>query len=141
MFWMLLPEVPGDLARESVLDTSVHPMIVHELFIEVAAWCGGDLCEMFPVYFVTTRLMKAMERRGLTGFSIREMKQRKSSEFDRVCPEEQIPLFHWLYVTGEAGVDDFGLAPIHDLIVSQRALALLQTFELSTCIIMDWPRA
>lgn len=140
MFWRLLPEVPGDLAREAVIDTSVHPMIVHELFIEVAAWCGGDLCEMFPVYFVTTRLKDAIERSGLTGWSFRELRQRKSPEFERVFPEEQIPNFHWLYVTGEAGVDDFGLAPINELIVSQQALAFLQTFELSTCVIRTWPR-
>jgi len=68
------------------------------------------------------------------------MQQTKSIDFEIVYHEIQLLQFHWLDVVGNAGKDDFGLAPVSKLIVSQQALGLLQSFKLSFCGIVEWPR-
>ena len=140
MYWQLDPEVPGELGSDASLDFSTHPPIVRKLHIEFMCWVGSDLCQAFPVYFVTTRLREAIEHRALTGCAFREMQQTKSIDFEIVYHEIQLLQFHWLDVVGNAGKDDFGLAPVSKLIVSQQALGLLQSFKLSFCGIVEWPR-
>lgn len=60
--------------------------------------------------------------------------------FPQMAASWPLPELNWLKITGKAGIDDFGLTPLDapvDLVVSGRALDLLQTFQLQECEIIE----
>ena len=51
--------------------------------------------------------------------------------------ERELPPFVWLYPTGRAGVDDCGVDPTGRLVVSAKALEVLQSMRIENCEISD----
>ena len=130
-FTILEPEVAGGWGDETVADTSVHPPIVTRLHYEFEDWLGDELLESFPCFIVSERVASALEASGLTGFALDEVKISTSPEFEDLHPDASIPRFRWLKVSGQPGVDDFGLAADFRLVVSAKGLGLLSRFALN----------
>ena len=138
LFQYIKPEVAGGFGSKTKLDASVHPPIVHELEYEFAGWEGNDIVRTFPCYIVTQRLREAIESSELCGVSFHDVMISTTPEFKQLHPELQLPTFYWIKVSGVAGVDDFGLAANHRLVVSPQARTLLTEFNLSDAIFEDY---
>ncbi|MBM3484740.1 MAG: hypothetical protein FJX66_15790 [Alphaproteobacteria bacterium] len=137
-FWSVEPEVAGELGHGSVLDTSVHPPHVSKLEYRFIGWLGDELLETFPCYVVTERLGVALISACLAGFELDDVDVVVSDEFIEMYPGRSLPTFKWLKVTGQAGVDDFGLSHEHTLVVSDAALQQLRQHTLSHCDIEEY---
>lgn len=137
-FFVLRPEVAGSLGRNTVMTRNTHPPKVSHLHYEFDGWNGDDLLESFPCFIVTRRLAEALERDRLSGFELAAVQMSKSGEFEDLYSDQDLPEFVWLQVTGQAGVDDLGLDAVAHLVVSSRALAVLQRFHVVGCDIDDY---
>ncbi|HWX43221.1 MAG TPA: hypothetical protein VN345_18890 [Blastocatellia bacterium] len=139
-YFYLEPEVAGGFGEGSVLDTSVHPPRVARLHYEFYGWLGGDLLTSFPSYIVTDRLKDKLQKSDATGYELDRVEVTKSEFFKDMYPKAPpLPRFHWLKITGQAGLDDFGMATNHRLVVSERILRLLQSLNLSDSDIREFP--
>lgn len=132
-FWSLEPEVAGELGDGSVLDTSVHPPEVSKLEYRFTGWLGDELLEMFPCYIVTEPLGAALLSANFTGFQLDDVDVVASHEFTEMYPGRRLPNFKWLRVSGQAGMDDFGISDERTLVVSDAALRLLRQHKMSQC--------
>lgn len=132
-FYTLDPEVAGELGKNTVMDTSVHPPAVSKLHYELDAWLGDDLIQCFPCYLVTDRLKQKIESTSLTGAAFAPVEFGMSSNFKERHPSKAVPGFAWLKITGCAGKDDFGVEADARLVVSERTLKLIQDLSLSNC--------
>jgi hypothetical protein len=125
------PEVAGSFGENTEMDTSVHPPAVSHIHHQFQGWLGDDVLEVFPCFLVTARLAKALATSQLTGIALAEAEVSASDEFEELQPETELPELQWLQITASSPDEaDFRLAPDHRLEVSERALALLQRFEI-----------
>jgi hypothetical protein len=127
---VLEPEVAGAWGPNTLADTSVHPPLVSRLHYEFDDWLGDELLESFPCFIVTARLGAELERARLTGFVLDDVEISVSENFEELDPDATLPPFRWLRISGEAGQADFGVASDQRLVVSDRALAILERFQL-----------
>lgn len=137
-FHTLEPEVAGNLGQRTVADTSTHPPIVSRLHYEFAGWLGDSLVESFPCYVITADLGERALRAGLTGFTLDAVEISTTPEFEGLHPAVGLPSFLWLKVDGTAGTHDFAMSDDHCLVVSDRALRLLQEGRLDHCDVESW---
>jgi len=137
-YFVVEPEVAGELGADTVMDSSVHPPRVSRLHYELNGWLGDDLLESFPCYVVTERCKTALEKEGFTGYSVAPVKVTVSDTFRELYPGRSLPTFHWLKVNGTAGKDDFGLAKDHRLAVSEGVLRVLKSLSIEHCDIDDF---
>lgn len=132
------PEVAGGLGERTVLDTAVHPPRVERLQYEFAGWLGDPLLESFPCFIATEPLAAALDAAHASGVRWAPVEVSLSEEFREQYPGREVPPFRWLRVTGAAGVDDFGLAPDHRLVVSDRALAVLRDAGMQHAVVEEF---
>jgi hypothetical protein len=132
-YYVLDPEVAGELGKNTVMDVSVHPPLVSNLHYELDAWLGDDLIQSFPCHLVTDRLKNTIENTSLTGVSFAPFEFELSANFKELHPSEEVPGFAWLKIFGKAGKDDFGVEAEGRLVVSERALKSLKKFALEHC--------
>jgi len=136
-YYVLDPEVAGELGNNTVMDVSVHPPLVSKLHYELDAWLGDDLIQSFPCYLVTERLKKHIENASLAGVSFAPVELELSANFKELHPSKTVPDFVWLNIFGKAGRDDFAVASDGRLVVSEPALKLLKNMTLKHCKIQD----
>jgi len=134
----LTPDVPGEMGNRTELDPSTHPPTVAVFHLDVTNWSGDDLVECFPCFAVTPALAAALQRAGLTGYSLTEMTTTANADQREINPERRVPRFQRLVVTGRAGSDDAGIDSKQHLVVSDRLWALLQRFRLNACEFTPW---
>ncbi|HCO21570.1 MAG TPA: hypothetical protein DIT97_00290 [Gimesia maris] len=132
MYFLLRPEVAGQLGEETEMDTSVSPPRVDTLEYEFEDWLGDDLLETYPCFIVTEKLKKFLMASELSGFEIAPVIVSKSDIFDDLYEGSELPEFYWLKITGQPN-DDFTLSPKAELIVSERCLNILKDFQLDNC--------
>lgn len=132
-FYTLDPEVAGGLGKHTVMNTSVHPPVVSELHYELDTWLGDDIIQSFPCYLATERLKRKIESSSMVGIQFAPLKFDVTADFKDRHPSKAVPNFTWLKITGCAGKDDFGTEANGRLVVSERALKLLQDFNLNHC--------
>ncbi|OLT44222.1 hypothetical protein BJF85_20360 [Saccharomonospora sp. CUA-673] len=140
-FHLLRPDVAGELGEGTVLDTSTHPPVVHQLEYVVSAWFGSDILESFPCFVVSAELGTALEKSGLGSFELADMRLTVTPEADELRRDmgvREFPTFVWLKVHGQAGVDDVGVDRRASLVVSDRALELLRRFDLDGCDVEEY---
>ena len=130
-FIVLGPEVAGGHGPKTLADRTVHPPRVARLHYELAGWLGDDLLESFPCFVVTARLADRLASVRLSGFRLDDVLITTSDEFKELYPARSLPDFRWLKITGRPGVDDFGLTPDQRLVVSDAALAVLGTLQIT----------
>jgi hypothetical protein len=130
-FYVVEPEVAGGFGEHSVIDRSTGKMIVQKLHYQFDGWLGDELLESTPCYIASERMAHEIERVHLTGVRFDEAEVTTSDQFKELYPDRQLPKFVWLKVDGNAGRDDFGIAPGLRLVVSERALELLKRIGIS----------
>lgn len=151
-FYILRPEVAGSIHGDNSIieDVSARPPKIKYLDYRFDGWLGDDLLESVIVFIVTERLKNALIGVSPTGVEFATMTTSKSEQFEHFYPNKQLPKFIWLKITGQAGIDDFGLfdkARIivankemrgTRLVVSEKVLDVMRSFQLSNCKIEDF---
>jgi len=138
MFYFIEPEVAGGLGDRTVMDASYHPPIVSKLEYKFEGWLGDELLESFPCFIMTEELSALVTKANLSGFTLEPVQICTSADFDEACPNKLLPEFLWLKVDGRAGVDDFGLAGDHRLVVSETTLDILRAAKLENADIEEY---
>ena len=138
MFYFIEPEVAGGLGDRTVMDTSYHPPIVTKLEYKFEGWLGDELLESFPCFIMTEPLSTFLTKANLSGFTFESVHISTSDGFDEAFQNKILPRLLWLKVTGRAGVDDFGLADDHRLVVSGAALDILRAAQLDNADIEEY---
>lgn len=138
MFYYIEPEVSGGLGNDTVINTLVHPPIVSILHYEFSGWLGNDILETFPCFIVTDRLKDALTFNSCTGVIFDKVKVSTNDTFQDVYQDTELPVFSWLRVTGIAGKDDFGMAQDYRLVISEKVLYILKSFNISEADIEEF---
>jgi hypothetical protein len=136
MFYKLDPEVAGHLGSETVMDTSMHPPIVHSLHYEFDGWPADDLVTTFPCFIVTDKMKGLIESAKPSGCNFGSVKVTTSEqfgEFEELHEPRTLPRFSWLIIGGVAGRDDFGISTTGSLVVSERILHVMKRARLDNC--------
>jgi hypothetical protein len=128
-YYRLFPAVAGDIGEKTQHDGTEIPPVpstTHRLHHRVRVWIGDDItrCEWFLV--VTDKLRDILQTRDLSGYEIEELIVTRSRKSEEIQPDIELPEFHWLRVTGDLGVDDFGMGDDLWLVVSEDALDTLR---------------
>jgi hypothetical protein len=129
-YFYLEPEVAGGVGEHTVMNVNVHPPLVSRLHYSFDGWLGGAILEGFPCYIVTIPAQHALSTLGATGMKFDQAELSRSEFFKDMYPGRQLPEFVWLKVDGKPGKDDFGMAPDHRLVVSERVLDLFKELGL-----------
>jgi len=138
-FYALEPEVAGgwgpntDFIREPS-----KPVIVRNLHYQFDGWLGDELLASSPSFIVTERLADKLQSHHLSGYEIKAVEISTSQQFRELYPRRDLPAFKWLYITGRAGTDDFGIADDGRLVVSDKAIAVLRTSQIDHCDVAEW---
>lgn len=126
-FYAIEPEVAGGFGeRTQIIDNVGRPMTVTHLHYQFDGWLGDELLASTPCFIVSKHLADELEGARLTGFSLDQVDVSTSPEFRAFKADVTLPQFLWLKVHGRANVDDFGLGERLRLVVSERALRLLE---------------
>ena len=125
-FYFIEPEVAGDWGEYSDVDVTCHPPVVTNLHYQFRGWLGDSIIESFPCYIVTLPLSQAIAHAKLTGVHFSPATVSKDEQFEEMHPEVILPPFVRLEPVGKAGIDDFGIAPNLNLIVSEQALQIIR---------------
>lgn len=136
--YALEPEVAGELGPRTEMDSSTHPPVVSRLHYEIHGWLGDELLESFPCFIVSKQLADLMEHRRLSGVRLGEVEVTVSEEAQELADEPlDLPEFAWLRPTSnldeDVAVDGDGM-----LIVSQRALEVIQQARIDNCDIDEY---
>ncbi|MER8662432.1 hypothetical protein NKH34_14960 [Mesorhizobium sp. M1148] len=134
-YFDIRPDVAGGLGNHTVLDTDVHPPVVHNLHYEVEGWFGDALVTTFPCFLVTDEAKEALLKMGISGADFSDAEVTESEEFHELQPGQELPHFVWLKVDGQAGRDDFGIASNYDLVISERVLDLFERLGIPSAVI------
>jgi hypothetical protein len=132
---MVEPEVAGQLGEDTELDASVHPPIVSKLHYEFDGWLGDVLVTSFPCYLVAEEARRSLLANRFTGLRFSNAEITTSEIFEQLQPDVDLPPFVWLRPNGQPGVDDFGLTARADLVVSDRALRVLEGLGIQNAIV------
>jgi hypothetical protein len=126
-YFQLEPDVPGRLLNpRHVLDHFSEISTVHYV---LECWPEDDLITSIRVYLVKEGLAFALKSSRMTGFKIMDCVVSKGEQFHIASPGYgDLPEFWWLYIDGVPREDDFGIDKNLTLVVSERALKLLEGF-------------
>lgn len=126
-YYIVRPEVPGGLGDNTVMDYSGDRVGVSQLDYEFQGWLGDELITAHPAFAATAALADKFKQAGLTGFHPRDMEVTRSEDFEELSPDREIPPFTELVIDGTVGRDDFAINSDNELVLSQRALDILNT--------------
>jgi len=126
-YYIIKPEVAGQFGEKTKMDRSVHPPDVTKLHYEFHGWTGDALLTTVSHFIITEKLKNKIMSNDLSGYKIGDVVVTKSTQFEELYPDKELPEFHWLQIVGEAGQDDFGMAENHRLVISQDTLDVLNT--------------
>jgi hypothetical protein len=134
-YFYIEPEVAGGLGENTVMDPSEHPPKVSRLNYEFDGWLGDALLESFPCFIITEEAKGKLQSAGFTGIRFDEVEVTTSGFFQDVHPNRHLPRFAWLQIVGKPGRDDFGIASDLRLVVSERALNVLEGLGISNALV------
>lgn len=124
-YFYVKPAVSGGLDQGTIMDSGAHPPVVSRLVYQIEGWSGDALITSFPCFLVTEEAARALLALNFTGATFASVEITISDNFRELYPDVELPSFVWLRVNGQAGHDDFGLARICRLVVSERVLDVL----------------
>ena len=132
-YFVLEPEVAGGLGPGTVMDRSTHPPKVERLHYEIQGWLGDVLLESFPCFIVTRDAADEMKKVGLSGARFEGAKITLSPEFMELDAGRVVPEFVRLMPQGEIGTDDICVMKDGRIVVSDRALHVLEKMGIKNC--------
>ncbi len=139
-YYILNPEVAGELGHRTEMDTSVHPPIVAKLHFEVDAWLGDDIVQSFPCYLVSEALKVRLEAMKPSGVAFASAEVTASDNFEELKHGRELPNLSWMKVSGVPGSDDFGLTSDARLVVSDRVLSEMKHLQIDHCEVKKFAR-
>jgi hypothetical protein len=121
------------LGARTEFDRSTVPFRVTRLHVVAEGWLGDHLIAVPPCVIASSELCAAIGNAGCTGCHVRQM------EFTRTDDPRaaSMPEFLWLGIVGIAKTDDFGMSEDQHLVVSEKALKVIQSFPLGHCEVDD----
>jgi hypothetical protein len=134
-YFVIDPEIAGEMGPGTEMDDSVHPPIVSHLEYVVSGWSGDDIVQSYPCFMVTPQLGEAIRVARLSGGHCEEHGISVVSEDNSTASASDLPVLWLLKVNGKPHSDDFGLTEDTRLVVSQRALDVLHKFSIANCVI------
>jgi hypothetical protein len=138
-YFYVEPEVAGGLGSNTVLNHQVHLPIVSKLQYTFDVWLGDELLEGFPCFIVTENMQQNIQQAQFSGVTFDHVEVTASGEFEDLYGNKQLPTFMWLRVVGTPGKDDFGTVTDGRLVVSERALRMLQDVGVSHALVKEFP--
>ncbi len=132
MFYNIKPECPAQMGSKTIFDKSVTPWKITQLHLVFDVWLGGDLLKESPCFFVTERFLEKIKIDEISGLkSISPIRVSSSETFKNLYPNRIPPNCFLLQINGKPGVDDIGIHPSSQLIISQKFLDRLRKVDLS----------
>jgi hypothetical protein len=152
----LKPEVAGSTGDGTVITNyddlrsgaALVPSVEH-LEYAFDDWLGDDLIESFPCFIVTNALAASLEAGGLSGLELRDVTITVSELWEQLHEDDPtgaaLPRFRWFVPTGTVSIEpgetsyrdwsghDLCLSQRAELIVTDRALAVMRTLRLDQC--------
>jgi hypothetical protein len=136
MFFYLEPEVAGGIGPNSEVHREDGRLVVTRLNYQFDGWLGDALLETSPYFIVTDIARQVIESAALSGVRFADVEVTRSDLFTDLYGDKPLPHFWWMIVGDEPEADDFGMAGDLRLVVSDRALALLQGIGLAHAEVM-----
>lgn len=149
----LEPEVAGGFGQNTVVanfdnvrEKRERPIVSH-LHYEFSGWLGDEILETTPCFIVTISLAETIKKSDLKGCYFEEVEISVTDEFKELYPEKTLPEFKRIIPKGTAEVnghslvkwsgDDFCLSPNSTLVVSEKALHVLQKHKFKYCDVKE----
>ncbi len=132
--YLFKPDSSGSYGENTVYvgEKTAHPCVVSHLHYEFHYWPEDDLLRTIFHYIGTERLRKALEalRPPVTGIEFAEVEiSGDEDEFEHVWREERpdsaLGNWYWFKIAGKAGLDDFAVAPVGHLVISERVASIM----------------
>ena len=129
MHW-IRPAVDGDLGPGVDYDVTRDPRLVGDLAYEFEDWSGDDVVACAGYWLVTDSLAIALHEAALTGCETGPVHVTTSEVFDDLHPDG-LDMPTWRrFIPGGGPGDDFTVVDRVFLLVSDRALEVLQRFSI-----------
>jgi len=138
-FSFVEPEVAGGWGTNTIADRSTVPVTVKHLHYEFDGWLGDVLLESTPCFVVTDEAEAAIRKADLSGASFEAMEATASNTFQDIHGDRALPRFQRLTPLGAPGVDDFALAADLRLVLSEKAIGVLQELGLNHAELSPYP--
>lgn len=144
-YYLLNPEIAGELGDNSIIEYE-NGKIKEVLFLEYTfmGWQGDELLSTHPCFIVTKNLQEDIIVSGLSGVVFKEIAVSFSEDFYEIYPNIKLPPFVQIVCqeSCENSYDnlqyDFYYNKYKDIIVSERALDVLQKHKMDMCIIKKY---
>lgn len=136
-YYKVEPGVPATIGPRTIWDTSVHPPKLSNVEL-LFDWVGDCLIESFPVYAVSEEAAEKLVSNGCTGVQFESIICKKSEDFGVFKGDQALPVFRRLIPIGKPGFDDFGEIVELGLIISAKALNVLEAVALQDVIVSPY---
>jgi hypothetical protein len=140
-YYKVEPAVDGSLGELTEFVPGFENWKLETFHMILQDWLGDDLVTTTPGFAVTRVLAERLEKSGLTGFELKDMYLSISPQGTELMRsgDVQIPDLVWLDAVGKFEAGDFFLdRHVPDLIVSERALRVLQEFDIKRARIEEF---
>ncbi|WP_427888861.1 hypothetical protein ACQHIV_36375 [Kribbella sp. GL6] len=138
MYHYVDAEVPGGLGPECCRDKNQRVADSGPLHLVFDGWMGDDLVTTVPFWFVTERLAAALRASGLTGYELEPASASQGEQYALASDREVPRDWFRLVPAGTPGQDDFAVDDGTELVVSDAALRLLESFDLANAYVADY---
>ncbi len=131
-FYKIHPEVPGGIGKNITYNKAEVPWQIEHFHAVFEGWLGGDLLKISACYLVTNILKEKLfssEVTGIIGFQDFEIEL--SDTFKHLYPGKELPKLYWMQLNGNVQKDDLAMNDKNKLIVSELAMEILQSVNLS----------
>ncbi|WP_152559263.1 hypothetical protein [Tumebacillus flagellatus] len=150
MLFLLKPEVAGGFGENTQIrkpddEPLVSKHVVH-LHYEFEGWLGDELLTSHPCYIVTDRVSELLKRSGCTGLHFETVEVSTSEMFLELEPNVTLPSFKRMIPLGSIVLEgdtfedwsghDFSMNERCRLVVSEKALEVLQPYIKNYCVII-----
>ena len=149
ILYFLEPEVSGFHGIETIYgtDEDIAEMGISGkikfLHYEVEGWLGDDILESTPAFIVSSELVGELKKSKLKDFKLEECLITGSDVFIELYPTKELPSFTRFIPLGTVELEgeyfnnwsgqDFCLSPKGELVITKKALDVLNTFSIKNC--------
>jgi hypothetical protein len=132
------PEVPGGIGKNMDYDKTEVPWKITQLSVVFEGWLGGDLLKISTCYIVTDTLKEKIISANLTGiYNFVDFDLDYSLNFKNLYPNKILPKMHWMQLGSDVGKVDLAIGEKNKLFVSEKAMNVLKTVDLSDAEIQE----
>ncbi len=134
-YYRVEPEVAGGFGEHTIIDRSSGKMVVRKLHYEFDGWHGDVLLTSTPCFIITEGTKRKLQSIGATGVRFDVVEVTTSEKFQELYPNQKLPKFVWLQIEGKPEEDDFGIDQHYGIVISERALKVLEGLGISNALV------